>query len=325
MLTTSAIALLSLANAAWSAAPDTLERTMIADGIYLFRAPSSLDRWTSSNAVVIVDENDVTVFDNSARSTTSRLLIAEIRKITTKPVRTLINSHWHMDHWLGNEEFTKAFPGLRIIATAETRDYMQRKPIAVFVNSARNDSLLSRDVGATKQMLPNHVFSDSLTIWNGDREYRLVSMTGDASGSAVLYLPRERVLITGDVLVRAEDGRGAQPWTTNSYKIRPWLASLKQLEALDLRVIVPGQGPALMDKSYLRLTIALYASIISQVDAASQKGAFRMEQLLAAVNLRSIRTQFTGDDSALNARFDAVTTGLIRKAFQELNDGITPP
>ena len=315
-------ALLLALAAAFSA--DTLERTTLADGIYLVRAPSSLDRWTSSNAVVIVNQNDVTVFDNSARTTTSRLLIAEIRRITNKPVRTLINSHWHMDHWLGNEEFAKAFPGLQIIATAETREYMKRKPTAYFLNSARNDSTLARDVAATTQVLPNHVFSDSLTIWNGEREYRLVSMTGDASGSAVLYLPRERVLITGDVLPRAEDGRGAQPWTTNSYKIRPWLESLRRMEALDVRVIVPGQGPPMSDKEHLRRTIALYESIISQVAAAAERGIFRLDQLVAAVDLRAIRAGFTSDDPALNARFDAVASGLIRKAFQELHDGIAP-
>jgi glyoxylase-like metal-dependent hydrolase (beta-lactamase superfamily II) len=316
-------ALLLLALSAGAPA-DTLQRTMIADGVYLFRAPSSLDRWTSSNAVVIVNQSDVTVFDNSARTTTSRLLIAEIRKVTDKPVRTLINSHWHMDHWMGNEEFAKAFPGLQIIATAETREYMKRKPAAYFLNSARGDSALARDVGAATPVLPNHVFSDSLTIWNGEREYRLVSMTGDASGSAVLYLPRERILITGDVLPRAEDGRGAQPWTTNSYKIRPWLESLRQMDALDVRVIVPGQGPAMFDKAHLRRTIGLFESIISQVAAAAEKGIFRMDQLVAAVDLRAIRSGFTGDDPALNTRFDAVASGLIRKAFQELHDGIAP-
>ena len=45
---------------------------------------------------------------------TARMVIAEIRKITTKPVRTLINSHWHQDHGPGNDEYVKAFPGLQM-------------------------------------------------------------------------------------------------------------------------------------------------------------------------------------------------------------------
>jgi len=48
----------------------------------------------------------------------------------------LINSHWHMDHWMGNAAYADAYPGLQIMATAETRDYMARLPLEFFVNSA---------------------------------------------------------------------------------------------------------------------------------------------------------------------------------------------
>jgi hypothetical protein len=113
-----------------------IEKTMLDEGIYLFRAPSALDLWTSSNTVVVVNDSDVVVFDSNARASTSRLVIAEIRRITTKPVRVLINSHWHMDHWLGNAAYADAFPGLQIISTAETRDYMARLPLQFFINSA---------------------------------------------------------------------------------------------------------------------------------------------------------------------------------------------
>ena len=344
-----------------TAPADSIERTMIAEGIYVFRVPSSIDVWTSSNTLVIVNQGDVTVYDNSARASTSRRIIAEIRKLTNKPVRTLVNSHWHMDHWMGNEEYAKAFPGLQIVTTTETRGYMSRLPMQYFVNSAgvarrraRLDTaimtgklangspltpqarkeledeiaqtvLLDAELRNTTQVLPTVAFSDSLVLWSGDREFRLFSATGDASGSAVLYLPKERILATGDVLVRDEDNRGAQPWTTNSYKIAPWLVSLRQLETLDLAVIVPGQGAPLYDKTYLRQTVALYDAIITQVRGALEKGAFRLDQVQAAMNLSAIRMQFTNNDAALNARFDAVTAGLIRKAYQEARDGLAAP
>ena len=103
-----------------------LIKEVLADGVYLFRAPEALDRWTATNVVVVVNQDDVTVFDSFTLPATARLAIAEIRALTSKPVRTLINSHWHMDHWSGNDEFRKAFPGIQIIATAETRGYMTR-------------------------------------------------------------------------------------------------------------------------------------------------------------------------------------------------------
>ena len=338
-----------------------IEKVTLADGIYLFRAPSKLDLWTSSNSVVVVNDSDVVVFDSNARTSTSRVVIAEIRKITNKPVRVLINSHWHMDHWMGNAAYADAFPGLQIIATTETRDYMARLPLEFFVNSAgavrakaaldtamakgkladgspltperrrelednvAEATALGSELAGTRQVLPTVTYGDGMRFWRGGREFRLYNVTGDASGSTVLYLPRERILVTGDALVRREDGTGAQPWTTNSYKISAWLMSLRFMEGLDAGVIVPGQGPALRDKTYLRTTIALYESIIRQVHAALERGATRMDQVQSAVKLDDIRQQFTQGDSALNARFDALAAALIRKVAQEARDGIALP
>ena len=352
-----------LGQGAGPARPDSMaiEKVTLADGIYLFRAPSTLDLWTSSNSVVVVNDSDVVVFDSNARTSTSRLVIAEIRKITNKPVRVLINSHWHMDHWMGNAAYADAFPGLQIIATTETRDYMARLPLEFFVNSAgavrakaaldtalakgkladgspltpeRRRQLeadlaesvaLGSELSGTRQVLPTFTFDDTMRFRRGTREFRLFSATGDASGSAALYLPNERLLVTGDVLVRRENGTGAQPWTTNSYRITPWLASLRAMEALDAGIIVPGQGPALHDKTYLRMTIALYETIIRQVHAALEHGATRLDQVKAAVKLDDIRQQFTGGDPALNTRFDNVASDLIRRVAQEARDGLALP
>ena len=338
-----------------------IEKTTLAEGIYLFRAPSSLDLWTSSNTVVVVNDSDVVVFDSNARASTSRMVIAEIRRITPKPVRVLINSHWHMDHWLGNAAYADAFPGLQIIATTETRGYMSRLPLQYFINSAgvarakaaldtatttgkgadgspltaeqrrqlENDlaesTALVNELASTRQVLPTVTFQDTMEFQRGRRVFRLLSAMGDASGSTVLYLPIERLLVTGDVLVRQENGEGAQPWTTNSYKIAPWLASLRALERLDVSTIVPGQGPALPDKTYLRLTISLYDSIIRQVHEALEKGAVRLDQVQAAVKLDDIRRQFTRGDTAQDVRFNGLAAALIRKAAQEARDGIALP
>jgi cyclase len=338
-----------------------IEKVTLADGIYLFRAPSTLDLWTSSNSLVVVNDSDVVVFDSNARTSTSRMVIAEIRKITSKPVTVLINSHWHMDHWMGNAAYADAFPGLQVMATAETRGYMARFPLQFFINSAgvagaqaaldtaiargrladgspltperrrtlennlAESKALANELQSTRQVLPTVVFGDSMSFRRGSREFRLFSATGDASGSTVLYLPAERIIAAGDVLVRQEGGKGAQPWTTNSYKIAPWLASLRVMESLDAAIIVPGQGPAQHDKNFLRTTIALYDAIIRQVHAALERGAVRLDQVQSAVKLDDLRQQFTGGDPALVARFDGVVAGLIRKAAQEARDGIVPP
>jgi cyclase len=340
-------------------ADGALTKDVLSDGLYLFRAPSDLDLWTATNVVVIVNDQDVAVFDSNTRPSTARMVIAEIRKLTDLPVRTLINSHWHMDHWSGNSEYVKAFPGIQIIATIETRDYMKRMgpgffadeiggglataratlATAIRTGKRRDGTVLTTaarrqmeedieetasfaaEMGAVPRVLPNLVFRDTLVFWRGRREFRLFSATGDATGSAVLYLPDEKVLVTGDVLVSPEDGDGPPPWTTNSYSITPWLASLRALEALDVSVIVPGQGPAFHDKAYLKLTADLFASIIEQVHAALERGLFTLDSIQAAVDVDSIGRQYTPGAAAPTAAFKRLVATLVKKVYQESLDG----
>jgi glyoxylase-like metal-dependent hydrolase (beta-lactamase superfamily II) len=345
---------------ALASAQPKLLKEQLADGVYLLRAPEALDRWTATNAVVVVNQDDVTVFDSFTRAETARLAIAEIRALTPKPVRTLINSHWHQDHWSGNDEFRKAFPGLQIIATAETRAYMTRMGSPFLIDSTRAGLARSREalaaavtsgrqsdgtplteaaraqqereiaetarfvdeVLAIPRVLPDVAFRDELTFWRGAREFRLFSMTGDATGSAVLYLPAERILVTGDVLVSPEDGQGPPPWTTNSYAITPWLASLRRLEALDARVIVPGQGPAMRDQVYLRLTVELFAAIVDGVQRALEHGLYKADDIVAAVDLAAIGRRYPKGETGPGSPFATVTGRLIRKAAQEALDGV---
>jgi cyclase len=331
----------------------------LGDGIYVFRAPSDLEYWTATNSVVIVNQDDVTVFDSCTRAVTARAVIAEIRKMTAKPVRALINSHWHQDHWSGNDEYAKAFPGLRIISSAETRAYMSRMGARFFVDEleqagldrmrdelataiktgklgdgsaltaetrARKEASIAMasqfgaEVEALPRVLPNLVYRDEMTLWSGRREFRLMSLTGDATGSTVLYLPGSKVLVTGDVLVSPEDGKGPPPWTTNSYAVTPWLESLRRLEALDAIIIVPGQGPAMHDKAYLRRTIELFASIIDQVHTVLERGLVKLSQVQAAVNVDRIGLEYA-PGTALSEDFHAVVAFLAKKAMQEALDG----
>jgi cyclase len=338
----------------------TLIKDVLADGVYLLRAPEALDRWTATNAVVVVNQDDVTVFDSFTRPETARLAIAEIRALTSKPVRTLINSHWHQDHWSGNDEFTKAFPGIQIIATAETRGYMSRMGSAFLIDGTRAGLARSRqglataietgrtsdgavltddrrreqereiaetaqfveEVLAIPRVLPDVAFRDELTFWRGGREFRLFSMTGDATGSAVLYLPAEKILVTGDVLVSPPDGQGPPPWTTNSYAIAPWLASLRRLDAFDASVIVPGQGPAMRDEAYLRLTVQLFTAIVDGVQRALERGIYRADDIVAAVNVDAIGRQYPQGEVGPETPFGTMTGRLIRKAAQEALDGV---
>jgi glyoxylase-like metal-dependent hydrolase (beta-lactamase superfamily II) len=363
------LAAFGLAIAAWTASAAPLETSVakaramlvhedLGGGVHVFRAPQELEFWTSTNSVVVINDEDVVVFDSPTRAVTAKAVIAEIRKLTPKPVRVLINSHWHQDHWSGNDEYAKAFPGLRILASAQTRDYMKRMPSAYFANGlqrgmqARRDELaeaiktgklpdgspltpevraqkegviarreqFAAEVAALPRILPDAVYEDEMTFWSGKREFRLMSVTGDATGSTVLFLPGQRILATGDVLVSPEDGKGPPPWTTNSYSVTPWLETLRRLDALDSAVIVPGQGPAMRDETYLRRTIELFAAVIDQVHAALERGVVGLEAVQAAVNVDEIGRGYT-PGAPLDEDFPVWVSIFAKKAMQESLDG----
>jgi len=325
-----------------------VEKVQIADGIYQFiTAPDGYV--PNGNSVVIVNENDVLVFDTFSRPSTARTVLAEIRKITDKPVRYVVNSHHHPDHWSGNEVYAEAFPGLEIIATEESRKYMlslAKSWPPVWTNELRKAQAdLDQEVSSGKQadgtaltaeqrskdedrvrlmrdwvaelmtvkrIYPTLTYSDQLTLRHGGREFRFMSMVGDAHGTTVLYLPKEKILATGDVI---------------SYPI-PYIssplsqeASLRRLGQFDAEVIIPGHGPAWHDKDYLNLEADLLESVVSQVDEAVQRGLVTVEEIQKVVNVEPLRLKFTHDDKDLNAKFQRFVNHMVENASGEARDG----
>jgi cyclase len=326
-----------------------VQKVQIADGIYQFiTAPDGYV--PNGNSIVIINENDILVFDTFSRPSTARTVLAEIRKLTDKPVRYLVNSHHHPDHWSGNEVYAEAFPGVEIIATEETRQFMQnvanawppffaeelRRDEADFEKEANTgkdadgaaltpeqrrkdeDALrLERDFTAEAMMVkrtyPTLTYVDKLTLRHGGREFRFMSMVGDADGTTVLYLPNEKILITGDVI--------SYPIPYFTPPLSQHAKSLRMLEQMDADVIIPGHGPAWHDKDFLNLEAELFETIVSQVDKAEKKGMVTVEEIQKAVNVESLRLKFTHDDKDLNKKFQRYVNRMVENASREARDG----
>jgi len=87
----------------------------VSEGVYLFTATSYGDVGMCGNSIAILTEEGVLVFDSAALPETASIILKEIRRLTRNPVRYLINSHWHWDHWGGNQVFKAAFPDIHAI------------------------------------------------------------------------------------------------------------------------------------------------------------------------------------------------------------------
>src|SRR5436190_17433278 len=99
-------------------------RVQIADGVYLFRTAPYGEVGLDGNSIAIISDDGVLVFDTNGTASAAEAVLAQIRTLTTQPVRYVVNSHWHWDHWYGTEVYTRAFPGVQVIAHENTRAMM---------------------------------------------------------------------------------------------------------------------------------------------------------------------------------------------------------
>jgi len=328
-----------------SGAGKDIRRTVIAKGIYQFM--TMRDSYVRQlNSIVVVNDKDVLVFDTDTRPSTARIILSRIRKITNKPVRFVVNSHGHPDHWSGNEVYAKAFPGLEIISTETTRQFMhrispvwaprfegvlegQRKAFEAEVRSGKQDDGTALTPAQRKQdeadlhdyatfvaeqktlhrVYPTLTFGDALTFFHGGREFRFLNVTGDAEGTAALYLPKEKVLLTGDAVSYPI------PYISNKPSLQA--KSLRMLGQLDVDVIVPGHGPAFHDKKFLNLELEFIEAVLKGVADALKNGAKTREEVQQTVTVSSLQEKLAHGDPDLIARFKSRVRDLAGFAFDE--------
>ncbi len=160
--------------------------------------------------------------------------------------------------------------------------------------------------------LPDLTFGDQLDVDLGGRQVQVRFLgRGKTAGDAVVYLPKEKILITGDVLVHPV------PYCFGGYP-SDWIVTLQELDALGAKVIVPGHGEIEHDDVYLRRVAALLEKVVSRVREELTRGPqTKLEALKAAIDLSAERQEFAGDDEDSRDLFDQLTAVLIETARRE--------
>src|SRR5262249_42166489 len=113
---------------------------------------------------------------------------------------------------------------------------------------------------------PNFTYGESATIWLGGREIRLFHAQAITSGDTYLYLPKERILVTGDILVRPI------PFAVGGTFPADWIATLQKLISLDPEVVIPGHGEPEGAKHALEQDLRLFQRAVQEVRGAKAKG-----------------------------------------------------
>ena len=321
----------------------------IAPGVYAVVSQDPLGLANHSNAVFIVNDTDVILIDTQFTLARTRDVLAALRTVTDKPVSVLVNTHWHDDHTFGNQVVRDAFPKVEIIAHARTKDDMAGIGVenraqqvsggadavtmfrdAVGKQTSLDGSAMGDDERAAYEStialareyldempdfrltLPTKTFEDQLVLTRGKRtiEIRHVG-PGVTPGDAVVYLPKEGVLVAGDIV----DNPLPFAYRCN---VSGWIAALDAVSALKARVMVPGHGPVMHDNSQAQRLAGLLTSIREQTVAAKARGE-SLEQARGSVNVGELRGPIVGENKMLAFLFDGFFVGqVVASAYDEV-------
>ena len=328
----------------------------IAPGVYVIRHEDAPDTFPQGNTTVVVGERAVLVVDSCYLPSSARKDIQQIRAWTKKPVRYLVNTHWHYDHTMGNGAYREAFPGITVVAHTQTRKQIagyNPQWFARFPERAarfqkviddkkdQNGKALSaseldeyrtalrgvqpvwkefKTLGKRTDMVPTLAFEETLEIDLGRREVRLMHLgRGNTAGDVIVHLPAEKIVVAGDLLDHPV------PYLGGGYPVE-LIETLERMRRLEPATIVPGHGKVLRGTAYLALVTDFLRAVVAAVDQeinrvgnGSQKLADVKEGVRARFPLAQWRKRFAGDDKEAADFFDGFSfDGVVTAAYAAL-------
>jgi cyclase len=265
----------------------------VRDGVYHAVGTGTLA--VVGNSSFIINDDDVIVVDDHVSPAAAWVLLEEIKAVTNKPVTTVINTHFHFDHAHGNQIFDRS---VNIIGHEFTRQMLLgnstgmplyrnyvtglpaqiddlKKRLASETDAATQASLEKQIAVAEsnraaqaelKPTPPNVTLTDRMTLYRGSREIQIRHLgRGHTAGDVVVFLPREKVVMTGDFLTAGLSNM------SDSFPDE-WVKSLDALKTLDFDTVLPGHGEAFTDKAKIGYFQDYMRDVWTEVSRLKQQG-----------------------------------------------------
>lgn len=324
--------------ASFAAEDDLFDLKEVTTGVYLAQARQA--HILNSNAAVIMLEDGVLVVDTHSKPSAARALIKEIKAITHKPVRYVVDTHFHYDHFQGNGAYREAFPGVQVIASEPTRHGIvhrgiprikaelaggegfgryvrrieQRRQALDDSSDPDEQDRLLREIALEEayleelrnigNVLPTMSFEKSLVLRRGDREVQILFLgRGHTDGDTLVFLPEERILCTGDLV------HGWSPYMPDSHPY-DWIRTLAAVEKLDFDRIMSGHGGVLHGKRQVTLWRNYLRDLMGQVEDLYARG-LTLEQIGQTIDLSK--------HFSLIDRLEPSVAAHVRKAYREIS------
>ncbi len=185
------------------------------------------------NSVIIEGEHEVMLVDAQLTKTSAERVLQEIKE-TKKPLSIIYITHEHADHFLGLEVFSKAYPRARITANSAIVDRINK------VYQEKIDKWQKiLGSGATSHVVAIEKFDGDFIKFEDSEIEVLKHIQGDTDENTMLWIPGQRILITGDVVLNNMHVYTAE---TDSKARGKWLNSLNKIRELKPSVVIPGHS-----------------------------------------------------------------------------------
>jgi len=285
-----AAAALAFAAAAPVPAQPALPFVLKQVGPGVYAAIDGSEHKAGSNAGVVIGDDGVLVVDAFFNQPAARALVGEIHRLTPKPIRFLVNTHYHVDHTGGDQALRDA--GAVIIAHRNVRGWVRVNNVNLLGD--RITPAMRAQIEALP--LPDLTTDKDLTVWLGSRKVVVRTVLGHTGGDLTVFVPDAKVLFTGDMLWRKI------PPNLIDGSVRQWLATDADFERMaDAAHVtfVPGHGDVatLGDVNDFRVYLIDLRRLVAEGRRAGLKGDALAQSI--APKLRALHPDWTISDRAL--------------------------
>ena len=237
------LAMLAVISAVRASAPAQAEdyamaAREVAPGVYAVITPARdfpnpQNKGWNSNAAFVLTGDGILVVDTGSSQAIGQALRKVIRGVSPAPIRWIVNTHGHGDHWLGNEAVANA--DTEIITSTRVAERIRNEQD--YWADLFNDMTEGATGTDARARVPTTLLDGpSSRTLGGTRVELLLSGSSHSPGDVLVWLPESKTLVTGDVAYA-----GRTPGTFES-DIPQWIRFLGELEALAPQTVIPGHG-----------------------------------------------------------------------------------
>jgi len=284
----------------------------VTEGIYYATASGTMT--VGANSPIILTDTEALIIDSEITPAAARALVADLKAVTDKPIRYVVDSHYHYDHAFGNQVFG---PEVQVIGHENTRrrllgntmeqyTYLSSvEPVPARVAALRERSAKETDpqqkaalerqianslayleqVKEIKVTPPGVTLDRKMTLFRGGREIQILYFgRGHTDTDVVVYLPKEKIVCTGDLMESVISYMG------DAY-LDEWPATLDRLMALDFDTVMPGHGVVFKGKGHIE-AFQRYLRDVSKQARELKTAGVAAEAAAQRIDMRAFATDF---------------------------------